>query len=348
MIKYIISIVLLMALSIPVAKADHEEIVKLDRQEHKTQTFNLGYAAVTFDFITLYDNKARVTVKLENVIREQSIYIFRNDKDENMLKRLRPKVEFAKTFGGDKGSRSVKGCSHVRGDYMVIPPSASEELFTIDASVINSTVLELPLYIVAYRAKKFLRSEKNEILQGEVIRFILDVEAWSELDPTYVDLFNAVHNFRHDVKEVKFCRNRLHRPSLDEQMAPYKHTQDSLVAAIDSVLMSQPQWMSQDEPHQYYTRLRDNLTEIDLETHLYDCGKHKQLHRCSYCSLTAEQIFHRLDDTYQQLHTGRMTKEEAVRTARSLYNCYRQNGNRRRDNFYGGKIVDYYDRISKF
>lgn len=330
-----------------VAWADQEVLVKLDRQGHETQTVDLGYAAVTFHFTTVYNNQAQVEVSVENLTPSQTVLLFNSTQDEKMLKKRKPKVLFEKTYGGEKGHRFVSGCRNVKNIFERIEPAETRELFVFEGSVSEPSELLIPFYIAKYVPRGFLRSAKYRILREDNIKFILEIDGWSELDPTYVGVKRTISDFKARLKNVKFCGNKMHKPSLVDQQRLYQAIKDSMILVIDSIFKSNP-WMSQDLPHQAYTRLKQEIESVNLDEYVSDCGKHKRVHRCGYCSLSTEQIYHRLDDTYQRLHTGRITKDEAVKTARALHNCYHQNRRRGRDSFYSGKINDYYERIINF
>lgn len=347
MIKKIVLLLCSLLFVESIAWADQEVLVKLDRQGHEIQTVDLGYATVTFHFETVYNNRAQVKVLVENLTPSQTILLFNGTQDEKMLKKRRPKILFEKTYGGEKGHRFVSGCRDIRNIFEQIKPAETVNLFVFDGSVTETTDLLIPFYIAKYVPKRFLRSAKYRILREDNIKFILEIDGWSELDPTYVSVKRTISDLKASLKNVKFCGNKMHKPSLAEQQSPYQAVKDSMIGVIDSIFRSNP-WMSQDLPHQAYTRLKSEVEAVNLDEYVSDCGKHKRVHRCGYCSLSTEQIYHRLDDTYQRLHTGRISKDEAVKTARALHNCYHQNRRRGRDSFYGGKINDYYERIINF
>lgn len=109
--------------------------------------------------------------------------------------------------------------------------------------------------------------------------------------------------------------------------------------------------MSTDPPHRAYSQLLSELEKVNLNNMTYDCGEHKpkpKVHNCSFCSLSAQDIYQRLDDLYQQLYAGKLTKEQALKTAESLYNCYQQNKKRKKDSSYGTKISRFYNSIANY
>lgn len=334
-----------------IARADYQEKrITLDRQDNETQTISLGYANVTVQLLTAYSQEASIRVSMENLTMDEVLFLFKNGQSEAQLKKLKPKFEFSKTYGGDKGKRSIQGCKYLGESQVKITPAESKDLFTFHASTAKTIEVTLPIYRVVYDPKKFLKSSKYTILREDLLVLKIDVVVWTENDPAYVELKQKVEAFKSRLDFVTFCPNDAHKPSLAQQQAPYKATQDSLANAITQVLDDNRSWMSQDLPHQRYTQLLTTVKSIDLDRYNHDCGKHKVVrsHSCSYCSLSAAQIYQRLDDTYQRLHAGRITKDAAVSTARGLFTCYQKNNKRKKDASYTGKISEYYNRIVNY
>ncbi|MCC8039309.1 MAG: hypothetical protein LIP02_14420 [Bacteroidales bacterium] len=352
MTRRILLLLNLLLLLPSIARADYQEKrITLDRQDRETQTINLGYANVTVQLVTAYGQEASIRVSLENLTMDEVLFMFKRAQSEAQLKKEKPKFEFSKTYGGDKGKRSVQGCKYLSESQLKIIPAETKDLFTFHASTNLPIEVSIPIYRVVYDPKKFLKSSKFTILREDLLVLKIDVEVWSETDPTYVGLKQSVEDFKHRLDFVTFCPNKRHKPSLEQQQAPYKATQDSLAAAINQVLDNNRSWMSQDLPHQRYTELLNTVNHIHLDNYNHDCGEHvKQApaHRCDYCSLSAAQIYQRLDDTYQRLHAGRLSKDAAASTARGLYNCYQKSGKRKKDASYSAKISEYYNRIINY
>lgn len=150
---------------------------------------------------------------------------------------------------------------------------------------------------------------------------------------------------------VEFCNNKRHSPSLKTQQQKYKAVIDSITSEITNILDNNRDWMSTDAPHIAYSKLLQQIQAINLDSYVSDCGKHNRkayTHKCGYCSLTAQQIYHRLDDTYQQLYSGKISRENAMKAAKSLYGCYQSNRKRKKDSSYDSKISSFYNRISNY
>lgn len=353
MIKRLFSLICLLSSFYITALANQEFAVNIAKGENDRQTIDLPYARVTFELVSSYSNIARVRVIVENITQNQAILLFKNAQDEKALKKHKPKFEFEKTYPGGKGHRSVSGCKEIADYFESVVPAETVILFTMDASTNETVRLSLPFYLAKFKPKDLSKSGKNninyKILAEDIIDFDLSVKAWSESEPVYVETKKAVYEFVDSLKNVTFCPNKKHSPALSLQQKPYLERKDSLVNVISKVIRDSD-WMSTDEPYQAYNTLLKSLNDINLDDYNKDCGAHKaakRRHSCGYCSLSAQQIYHQLDDLYQQLHAGKITQEEAAKKARALYNCYQNSSKRKKDSFYTGKISGFYNRIVK-
>lgn len=351
MIKKIITVLACTLLFAPAAKADNkEEIVRLDNLNNKTRTILMDYAAVKFQVLSFYNDTAEVSITVDNMALSETVLLFRESRDERGLRKPKPKIVFVETYGGEKGSRFVLGCRELRSNRSLIRPSSSEELFRVNVSTSQPTELVIPFYLAKYTPKKFLKSARYSILREDMIKFVIEVKGWSKDDPQFVDVKKAVTEFQESLTEKMFCNHERHDPPLQKQQEPYIQKRDSLIGVIDNIILAN-RWMSDQTPHIEYSALRTRLEEIDLDQYAADCGAHKRTNShgyCSLCQLSAKQLFERLDGTYQQLHIGMIDKQNAVKTAKAIYNCYRQSLYRKKDRLIGEKITDYYNRIINF
>lgn len=334
--------------------ANQEFSINMNREDNPVQTIDLPYAKVTFQFVTSYSDIARVRVSIENISNDHAILLFRNGHDEKELKKHKPKIELAKRYPGEKGRRTVAGCREVTRYMEPIIPAQTVMVFTMDASTTGPTRLSLPMYLAKYKPKDLAKSGRDnikyQILSEDVIDVELNVRVWSENDPSYVLTKNSVEEFVKSLDGVEFCPHRKHRPTLAEQQRPYAEKKDSLTAVIGETIRKS-NWMTADEPYKAYEALRKQLNDIDLDSHNRVCRKHAgggDVHSCGYCRLSAQELYHRLDDLYQQLHAGKISKDAAVKKAKALNLCYQKCRKRKKDGFYSGKITDFYNRIVNY
>lgn len=338
------------------AMANKELTINLD-SKNRVQSERLGFAYLTFEYLYPNGNNARVRVTVENVTSNppHAVLIFKNDETEKVLKKGKPKIEFEKTYPGKKGTRIVRGCRYSNGYIDVVPAAVTDTIFTIDVPFTSSKNFMLPVYEAKYKAKNLFKKGAHninyKIIEEHIYDVHVDVVGWSEEDPTYVATSGAVDDFISSLKGVEFCYHKKHTPSLKEQQRPYQEKKDSLVQAIENILDAHSEWMSTDAPHKAYSQLLANLNKVNLNNMVVDCGNHKvkpKGHGCSFCSLSTQEIYQRLDDLYQQLYAGKINKASALKTARILYNCYQQNKRRKKDNSYGSKISRFYNSIANY
>lgn len=348
--------------TVAAAWADQEVSIQLNNLNHTEQNETLGCVYASFRYSESTDDGNRVMVTLENITQNPpyAIMLFRYDLGERILKEYTPRIEFDKIYSGEKNMRQVYGFDAITNHIEILAPT--EKLtFYVDVPYDEPLRLRVPLYVAKYDPQKLAKKGKNEIkykiLLQHIFEFEIQVDVWRESDPEYVRIKEEVEEFIASMGEVTFCDNAKHQPPLLEQQLPYREHRDSLVSVIDDVLRINANWMNTDDPHLAYSYLRQQLVDIDFDSHVKDCGSHKRrtnptvvaTHSCAYCSYnTMQKLFHKIDDTYQLLYAGRITKEAAVQIAKGINNCYRANRTRQPDGSYGGKIQEYYNRIVNF
>jgi hypothetical protein len=130
---------------------------------------------------------------------------------------------------------------------------------------------------------------------------------------------------------------------------------------IDSAIAAHG-WTSADNGYKRYTAMKTMLDGLDLDSHERDCGRHKASggggggHKCSYCSLSLQQIYHKLDDLYKKIYSSsnrKATKKAVMSQANALYKCCTDASCSRHasqwksgGDGYKQKITERYNRIS--
>lgn len=338
----------------PIIRANEEYNISLEKGDTTKVVTELPYGNISFS-LAEYGNSHKVSVSIENTTPSQAILIFRNPLEEKILKKIKPKIKFEKTYPGSKGYRTVMGCKELSQTLVSVVPQEKSDLCEFDVSSNSVTRLWVPIYLAKYDPKKLVRKGvyniNYKILSEDVLYFNIELKGWSENDPQYISAKSAVEEYVRSVNAVAFCKNPRHRPTLAEQQRPFKEKKDSLINVIKSTLQNNSEWFSTDKPHIKYTELLTQLNNVNLNEHTYDCGEHKPVrkqHSCSYCSLNAQQIYHQLDDIYQQLRAGKLTKEVAVKRAKSLNACYHNSTKRKKSAVYTDKISKFYSRIINY
>lgn len=339
--------------------ANKEISIKFDDKK-KVHTETLGSAYIlTFEYLYYEGYNARVRVSLENTTQNPplAILVFRRTMDEKSLKNAKPKIEFEKDYSGDKGKRKVFGCKVDYKDLDIVTFAETDTLFTLDVPLSTGRDLTLPLYIAKYKHSDLVKKKNNErdinykILEDVIYDIHIEVEWWNEEDPTYVNTKKGVEEFISSLVDVEFCPNKNHVPSLKDMQRPYQEKKDSLINVVNTILKDNSEWMADHAPHIAYTKLLAELDKVDLDANVKDCGNHIIIPPppyCNYCSLSAQELFHRFDELYQQLYAGKKTKTEAVKMAQAMYTCFQKHKYRKKDNTYGSKIARFYNKIVNY
>lgn len=375
MMKRLITLIVAAILVCTTSWANEEHTVKLVKGDSTTQTIDLPFGIISFDLVD-YGNYQRVLVSLENTTTDVALIVFKNSLGEKTLKKNKPKIEFEKTYPGSKGDRTVNGCKELNKAVILIVPPEKLDLCTVDFSSKSKEKLELPVYQAKYDPKKLdkkgVDNTNFKILSEDVFTFNIEVKGWSEKDPEYVATKKAVEEFIQSVNNAVFCKSKKHKPSLKDQKAPYIEKKDSLINVIKATLENHSEWLSVDKPHQKYSELLAQLNEVNLNKHESVCTKHKKVKKddenkkkkeekkkreedsnnrirsCGYCSLSEQSISHQLDDLYQRLRRGRLSKAAAKGRAQGLYNCYMNHGRKNKRDLYFNKITNFYKAIKAY
>lgn len=332
------------------AKANEEYNVCLDSGDNAEQTLELPYGLLKFVYLS-EGQQGTVYVSMENTTPSQAILAFKYPLSEKQLKSYKPKVEFEKTYPGSKGKRSVDGCEYLDMVWIPVTPQANEQIlsFDVDASQ-NSVSLKLPLYLAKFDVKKWMKKGafgvNYKILSEDILDLNVEVSIWTPEDPEYKAYASQIENLFIDLEGASFCNSSKHNPSFARQIKPYEERRDKLTAEIEKTLADHPEWKTGSEPAEAFGNLISVLSNIDFNNYAADCGRHGvPPHKCAYCNLSAQQIYHQLDDVYQQQRTGKLSKAEATKKAKAIYSCYTSNNKRKKDKEYADKISKFYSRI---
>lgn len=352
MMKRLSTIILATLLICSTSWANEEHNITFDRGKIDNDTsIVLPYGIVTLK-LEKYASDYKAAISLENTAISEAAILFRQSQEEKSLKKNKPKIEFEKTFPGNKGYRRAIGCKDLKSHIIVVLPAEKSDLLGIDIRVKPTTRLELPIYLAKYNPKKLKKGKDNvdyKILSEELLVLNLELKGWDESDPEYVSTKNSVDEYLQTLKSVAFCKNKKHKPSLRDQQKPYQEKKDSLINVIETRLETHNEWYITDSAHIAYSELLNKLEQVNLNDHNYDCKKHGTTPppppTCAYCSLSPQEIYHQLDDLYQGVRTNKISRSEAIKRAKALNNCYHSHPKRKRDKFYTGKITEFYNRI---
>lgn len=271
---------------------------------------------------------AKVTIQVESRLEDQAILLFHQPYSEKALKNGTPQITFWKNF---PGSRVIENCELMSKD-VIIEPSAKIELpMTLNGGNDSPVHLDLPIYIAKDKKNNFKKLELRELLV-----YTLDIQVETGPSKEFLDLEERCNNLIDEISGKSFCNNTKHKPSLEEQEAPYNKRIRDLNEEIENAIQRH-ELKSGDSGYEKYASLQAKLAEIDFNEKCCNkccsspktCPKcHRPLNKCicpkpkccSYYKLTLTDVYNQLDALYKKVHTRKVTKQQAQGTAKALYN----------------------------
>lgn len=337
----------LLCLAVLTGWADEQKKVTLS-SDHQKETINLSFLNIFVSLNQTDDEKGDVSIELENLSESKVLILFDRSYTEKQAKKMTPRLQFDKTFGGTKGKRIIDPYSYQLNRVMQFRPSDKYSLPTLSVEGEQSTVVTLPIYIAKWKGSK-----KLILLEKQVIE--LDIEAQFKPSAEFVDMSKRCDDLLQEIERSPICTNKSHRPSADKQREELQTKIDELKSAIDDIV-SKHGWSSTDNGYRRYNELKEKFAGVQFVER--DCGRHgkvKSGHQCSYCGLSLQQIYHKLDDLYKKIYSSsdrKGTKASVMSQVNALYNCctatncskhaaqWKQGGD------YKNKIVERYNRIN--
>lgn len=339
---------LLLCLMTSGVMADEQKKVTLS-SNHDKEMIGLSYCNIFVELKDVDDGIGEVSIELENLSESKVLILFDRSYLEKQVKKFSPKMQYDKTFGGTKGKRVADPCSEQLSSVMQLRPSDKKMLPSVRVENEATKVVTLPVYIAKYKGKK-----KLILLEKQVIE--LDIEAELKPSAEYVQLNTECEQLISEITRTGICSNKSHRPSSAKQKENYQNRIDALKSKIDGLISSHG-WNSNDRGYQRYAELKSKLDAIEFVER--DCGRHKASavsgHKCSYCGLSLQQIYHKLDDLYKKIYSSsdrKATKASVISQVNALYNCCtdtkcsKHAAQWKKGGDYKSKIVERYNRIN--
>ena len=303
-------------------KADEQKKITLNG-DHAKETVVLSYANI---FVSLAENdgeSGKVRIEIENLDESNVLVLFDRAYDEKTIKKMPTSITFDKTFGGTKNKRIIEPYSGECDRVMLFRPSDKYDLPLVSVPNGNALVCRLPIYIAKYKGKKM---NKLLLLEKQVIE--LNIEAEFKPSAEYLGLKKRCDDLERELSRTVLCTNPKHKPSLDRQRAAFTNRITELKRDIDSAIAGHG-WTPSDNGYVRYTAMKKTLDGLDLDARERDCGRHKASgggggHKCSYCSLSLQQIYHKLDDLYKKIYSSsdrKATKKAVMSQVNALYKC---------------------------
>lgn len=338
------------------AMADEQKKVILSNDQTE-KTIELGYCNL---FARLNDSgdpeSGTVTVEMENLDESKVLIVFDRAYPEKTIKKMSKtlSITYDKTFGGKVKNRLIDPCSTPMEQVQLVKPSDKVKLTAVNVGGEESTICRIPIYIAKMKGKKVM------LLEKQIIE--LNIEADLKPSEEYIAVEGKYTAIEKDIDRQVFCTSSLHKPSLAKQKEAYSSKIDALKAEIDQIITSH-NWKEEDGGYIRYTALKAKLDAIDLDSHEGICRRHKGGggkpavggHSCNYCSLSLQQIYHKMDDYYKRIYSSsdrKAAKAKVIKEVNALYQCctdptcnkhasaWKSGGE------YKNKITERYNRIS--
>lgn len=334
--------------SIRFAYGDEIKSIKLDNKGHNKETISLPYCNIFVELqIENEDGPYGISVKMENISEDKELYLFDKSYNEKTLKQM--KLVYDKIFPGVKRKRITEACEHISESYRLLPSSETKSILNFHSN--ESTIkCRLPIYIARYDEKNFIIVKKTKIslAQKEVIELDIDVEI--KPDEDLVRLSEATENLIEEIKRQTFCSNKHHKGTSVKQLySIYNESIDELKRQVSRIISSRG-YMSRDKSYKDFMAIYERLNSINLkQLTVTSCDNDKIIigsiiHKCQYCSLSAEGIYKKLESYFIDLHNGKKTKGQVMGDVEALYKCAQKNNKRNTKN-YMPRISTYYKKI---
>ena len=334
------------------AMADEQKKVLLSNDQNE-KTIELGYCNI-FARLNAEDESGTVNIELENLDESNVLIVFDRAYPEKVIKKMSKSMSivYDKTFGGKAKNRLIDPCSTPMEGVQLVKPSDKEQLTEVTVNNGENTVCLIPIYIAKQKGKKVMLLEKQLIE--------LNIEADLKPSAEYIAMEGKFTDLEKEISRQTFCPNPKHATSLEKQKSVYVKKIDDMKTEIDQLIASH-NWKEEDGGYIRYTALKNKLDAIDLSSRERDCGRHRGNrgggggHNCSYCSLSLQQIYHKMDDYYKKIYSSsdrKAAKAKVIKEVNALYQCctdpacskhasaWKSGGE------YKNKIIERYNRIS--
>lgn len=352
--KKILLLTLTLCLSSLLAIADEQKKVILSADDNE-KTIELGYCNLFAHLNYDEGESGIVTVELENLDESKALIVFDRAYTEKDIKKQSKalSIVYDKTFGGKGKNRLIDPCDQPMEQVQLAKPSDKVRLTEVSVANEEPAVCRIPIYIAKFKGKK-----KLLLLEKQVIE--LNIEAELKPSAEYVAVEDKYETLEKEIGRQTFCPNPKHRTSLAKQKAPYEKRIEDAKAEIDRIIASH-NWKEEDGGYIRYAALKAKLDAIDLSSRERDCGRHGRPagggggHSCSYCSLTLQQIYHKMDDYYKKIYSSsdrKAAKAKVINEVNALYKCCTDTSCSKHASAwksggeYKSKIMERYNRIS--
>ncbi len=307
--------------------ADEVKNVRLS-SDNSREVVQMGFCNVIVSLTNAGSDDQRASVKLEVENLDQTnikLVLFDRGYSAKALKKMRRPMKMG--FNESMVAPYTYSTGENPQQMLLLNPSQMEALPLFNLEEDAEAVVTLPVYMAKEKQGFFdkLFGKKKLVLMEKVI---IELHITAEMKPSqeFLNMQSAYETLRNEVNSTTFCTNRAHRPQgTDRQMEPYKQRLNALLAQIDAAI-AQRGGNDAAAAHRYVA-LRSNVTtNIVLENHVGDCGRHtpRAGHQCQYCSWSLRQIYQEMDRIYRTIYNSndrQATKQANMGKVNALYQC---------------------------
>ena len=305
------------------------------------------------------DNQSRtpIQIQLENNSTKYWFLLFNHAWPKKLLRR-EWKVYLEKGIGDN--ALSVENINLDPYQDNFIPPLSNNSYTFPDILVEEGKTYECKIPIHLATPKPCLFNKKKKKRVEEIITYTITVsvenkdEAYDKLKHECDSLVAACNEaLAHEI----FCTNTLHRPSFKVQTEKFTTANQELKDQIRRPLYDNS-LPKESKKYQRYKALLDSLDEIDyaLEHYRHDCGKHRTppQHKCSYCNLSLQEIYNKLNRHYQNLYNNEVQRSDIIKEVEALYKCCKDPTcskhaqQWKKGDKYKSGIIEFYNKIKNY
>lgn len=244
---------------------------------------------------------------------------------------------------------------------------------------------KIPIHLA--RPKPNLFSKRKKVVKG-IIPYTLEISVENK-DENYDKLKRECDSllfaFDGALKREEFCTHAKHRPSFDAQIEEYTDANQELRKQIEPLLYNNS-IPKESKKYKRYQALSESLDKMDNalvkykgETHeCVKCSRRPNKpkpdskpdpkpnsnygsnssgnsdggggYKCSYCSLSLQEIYNKLVRHYQNLYNGDVQKTAIWKEVSALHRCGTTHSNSKRanGNSYKASINEFYNKIKNY
>lgn len=200
------------------------------------------------------DNKAPISIKIENTTEKFVLIVFGTPYNQKTLKSLG--FSFDKHFAGDKGV--IESCDKYKFNDADIAPQDSTTLISSDMVAQEDGLLQfvLPIYIAQPCGPKKAPFSKYKLLESRKLNITLHVDLGPD---TFKELSKLYDDLKSELDGKTFCTDARHKK---EQTAPYQQRIDDLKNQLQHNRDSL--WYNRNDKYKDFEQLINQLNGIQF------------------------------------------------------------------------------------